>query len=220
MMLIIAVVGGGISGTLTVLQLVKQSRAAMSIIWFDSQNKFCKGYAYTTFDEQHLLNVRASNMSVFTDEPFHFTDWLKQYHPNYTHSHFVPRKLYGEYVLDTFEKLKYTNPLVSISQLPEEVKSINKIDNEFSVTANKTYLVKKVILAFGNFLPAHPLSLSNEFVTSKNYFQNPFNLQLTNNLQNAKNITIIGSGLTMIDVIVSLSHYNYKGVINVISPHA
>lgn len=220
MTLTVAVVGGGISGTLTVLQLVKQSRVAVSIIWFDSQNKFCKGYAYTTFDEQHLLNVRAANMSVFADEPFHFTDWLKQYHSNYTPSDFVPRKLYGEYVLDTFEKLKHTNPLVSISQISEEVKSINKIDTNFHVTANKTYLAKKVILAFGNFLPAHPLSLSKEFITSKNYFQNPFNVKLTNNLQKIKNITIIGSGLTMLDVIVSLSHYNYKGSINVISPHA
>lgn len=216
----IAIVGGGISGTLTVLQFIKQSKKPLSVLWFDTQNKFCKGYAYSTFDEQHLLNVRASNMSVFADEPNHFTDWLMQFHPNYTAKDFVPRKIFGEYVLFTFENLKHSNPQVSISQIAEEVKSIFKKNDEFELTSHTNYVAQKIILAFGNFLPAHPKSLSTDFIFSKYYFQNAFNVQLTQNIATCKNITIIGSGLTMMDVVVSLAHYNYKGKIHIISPHA
>lgn len=61
----IAIVGGGISGTFTVLQCIKQCRQPLSVIWFDAQDKFCKGYAYSALQEEHLLNVRANNMSVF-----------------------------------------------------------------------------------------------------------------------------------------------------------
>ncbi|MBA4239230.1 MAG: hypothetical protein C0448_00780 [Sphingobacteriaceae bacterium] len=216
----IGIVGGGISGTLSVLQIIKQSKKPLSIYWFDTQNKFCKGYAYNTFDEGHLLNVRASNMSVFPDEPHHFVNWLNIHHPKYSPKDFVPRKLFGDYVLHTFELLKKSNALITIHQIAEEVKSIKKIGDCFEMNTHQNYQVQKIILGFGNFLPAHPRSVSKEFISSKNYFQNAFNVQLTNQIQLHNNITIIGSGLTMIDVIVSLSHFNYKGKINVISPHA
>ena len=216
----IGIIGGGISGTLAVLQIIKQSKTPLSIFWFDSQNKFCKGYAYNTFDESHLLNVRANNMSIFPDEPNHFVNWLNIHHPSYTAKDFVSRKLFGDYVLHTFESLKNYNSLITIYQIAEEVKSIHQSDDTFEIKTHQSYLVRKIILGLGNFLPAHPRSISKEFVSSKQYFQNAFNVQLTSQIQSCNNITIIGSGLTMIDVIVSLSHYQYKGKINVVSPHA
>lgn len=216
----IAIIGGGISGSLTVLQIIKQSKKPLTIFWFDTQNKFCKGYAYNTFDEGHLLNVRANNMSVFPDEPSHFVNWLGVHHPKYSSKDFVSRKLFGDYVLHTFESLKDSNPLITLYQIAEEVKSINKPNDFFEIKTHQNYQAQKIILGFGNFLPAHPRTISKEYISSKNYFQNAFNAQLTNQIQLHDHITIIGSGLTMIDMIVSLSHFNYQGKINVISPHA
>ncbi len=215
----IAIVGGGISGTITVLNCIKQSRKPLSIIWFDAHNKFCKGFAYSTTEKNHLLNVRANNMSVFVDEPNHFVNWLNQNHPDYTAKDFVARKLFGEYVQDVFETLKQNNPLVSIVQIAEEVTSINRIKSGFELKSNKTYQAKKLVLAFGNFLPAHPRSVSRKFISSDNYFQNAFHPQLIQKTLKKKNITIIGSGLTMIDVVSSLSDKQYKGTIRLISPH-
>ena len=73
----IAIVGGGISGTLVVLNVLKQSQVPVSILWFDDKNAFCKGLAYSTQNDGHLLNVRASNMSVFVDEPEHFDNMFQ-----------------------------------------------------------------------------------------------------------------------------------------------
>jgi uncharacterized NAD(P)/FAD-binding protein YdhS len=216
----IGIIGGGISGTLSVLQIIKQSKKPLTIFWFDTQNKFCKGYAYNTFDEGHLLNVRASNMSIFPDEPNHFVNWLSVHHSKYLPKDFVSRKIFGDYVLHTFQSLKDSNNLITIHQIAEEVKSMKKTDDCFEIKTHQNYQVQKIVLAFGNFLPAHPRSISKEYISSKNYFQNAFNVQLTNQIQQHNNITIIGSGLTMIDMIVSLSTFNYKGKINVISPHA
>lgn len=80
----IAIIGGGLSGTLTVSQSIKQSRKPLSIIWFDAHNKFCKGLAYSTSDDHHLLKVRASNISVFSDKPDHFINWLNKHQPHYS----------------------------------------------------------------------------------------------------------------------------------------
>ena len=216
----IAIVGGGISGTLTVLNLIKQSENPLQIIWFDAKNQFCKGLAYSTLDEQHLLNVRANNMSVFADEPTHFVNWLQHHYSQYSSSDFAPRKLFGEYVQATFDDLKNTNPLVSIQQIAEEVIDIEKKENVFQLKTTETYNAQKLVLALGNFLPAHPRSISKEFVESENYFQNAFHSNIIQQAITKKNITIIGSGLTMIDVLISLHHHSYSGKINIISPHA
>ncbi len=216
----IAIVGGGISGTLTVLQLIKQCKTALTIFWFDSQNVFCKGYAYHTFDENHLLNVRANNMSIFADDPQHFINWLTNKYAHYSSTDFVPRKIYGEYVHDTFENLRHSNPFISIFQIAEEVKSIHQTNEGYTLTSNQTFQAQKIVLAFGNFLPAHPSSITKDFITSKHYFQNAFNVHLMQHLALCHNITIIGSGLTMIDLVISLAHYDFKGKVQVISPHA
>lgn len=216
----IAIVGGGISGTLTVLNCIKQSKTSLKIIWFDAKNQFCKGLAYSTSDEQHLLNVRASNMSIFTDEPTHFVNWLSQYHPTFNANDFVPRKLFGEYVTDTFENMKLINPLVSIEKIKEEVIDIQKTADEFELKTFHLYTAKKIVLALGNFLPAHPHSKSKDFISAENYFQNAFHPDLTQHFVRKKNITIVGSGLTMIDLLISLHHHSYAGKITIISPHA
>ena len=216
----IGIIGGGISGTLTVLQIIKQSKTPFNIFWFDTQNKFCKGYAYNVIDEGHLLNVRANNMSIFPNEPNHFVNWLAVHHPKYSPTDFVSRKIFGDYVFHAFESLKNFNPLITIHQIAEEVKSINKTDHVFEIKTHQSYRAQKIILSLGNFLPAHPRSISKEYISSKNYFQNAFNAQLINQVQLHNNITIIGSGLTMIDVVVSLSRIKFSGKINVISPHA
>jgi uncharacterized NAD(P)/FAD-binding protein YdhS len=216
----IAIVGGGISGTLTVLNCVKQSKIPLKIIWFDAKNQFCKGLAYSTSNLHHLLNVRAGNMSIFADEPNHFTDWLTQNHPHYKASDFVPRKLFGEYVNDTFEVLRNSNELVSISKITEEVVDIKTIDDVFELKASNTYKAQKVVLALGNFLPEHPRSISKAFIESENYFQNAFHTKLSEKALTKNDVTIIGSGLTMIDALILLHYNSFSGQIHIISPHA
>lgn len=217
---IIAIIGGGISGTLTVLNCIKQCKKNTSILWFDSQNNFCQGYAYSIDNEYLLLNVRANNMSIFADEPNHFVNWLAKNQYQFKPQDFVPRKIFGNYVKSVFEELKNSNPFITITEIAEEVVSINKTDNGFELKTINRYLAQKLVLAFGNFLPAHPSSFSKEFISSSNYYQNAFDGNLMHEVLSKKNIVIIGSGLTMIDVVVSLYQHQFKGKIQVISPHA
>ncbi|MES2761430.1 MAG: FAD/NAD(P)-binding protein [Bacteroidota bacterium] len=216
----LAIIGGGISGTLTVLNCIKHSQQPLSIIWFDASNQFFKGLAYSTTDEHHLLNVRAGNMSVFVEEPEHFVNWLKQHHAHYIATDFVSRKIFGEYVQDTFNTLKNNNPLVSIQQIAEAAACIDKSETGFEIKTTRTYQAQKLVLAVGNFLPAHPRSVNKEFIGSENYFQNSFDPKIAEQVKDKKNITVIGSGLTMIDVVISLARSNYKSQLQIISPHA
>jgi uncharacterized NAD(P)/FAD-binding protein YdhS len=216
----IAIVGGGISGTLVVLNCLRQSQVPLEISWFDKTNAFCKGFAYSTLQPGHLLNVRAANMSLFPDETEHFVNWLAAIYPAYTAKDFVPRKLFGEYALHTWEALKDTNPIVKVTQYGQEVTAIEKTEQGFRVSAAQIHNCGQVVLALGNFLPAHPRSQDRQFVTAANYFQNAFHPGLPTAAASQKQVTIIGSGLTMIDTVISLTDNGYKGHITVISPHA
>lgn len=216
----IAIVGGGISGTLVVLNCLKHAAKAITIHWYDKSNQFAKGYAYSTSNNLHLLNVRASNMSAFPDEPSHFINWLQKNNLPYAPTDFVPRTIYGNYICDTFNQFKAQNPLVTINQYPFEVTQINKSETDFEIITSSTKNnCHFVVFAVGNFLPAHPKSTNLDYTAQPNYFQNPFSKDITKHVNEAKSVTIIGSGLTMVDVVLTLSSNDYKGKINVISPH-
>lgn len=215
----IAIIGGGASGALVVLNLLKQATSPMQVLWFDNKQRFGKGLAYSTTDIAHLLNVRAINMSLFADEPMHFFNWLQKNNEPYHKNSFVPRSIYGNYICDTLHNLIQGNKLVSIDFINEEVIAINGLSYFEIVTRQKTYKAEQLVLAFGNFLPRHPRSLQSEFKSSKNYFRNAFDEKLIPCAVLKNAVTIVGSGLTMIDVVVSLQRNNFRGKINVISPH-
>lgn len=216
----LAIIGGGVSGAFVAIHCLRQATSPLRILWFDKDNLFCKGLAYSTTEDAHLLNVRASNMSVFADVPGHFTDWLQAGRYPYKGSDFVPRRIYGLYVSHTLETLKQQNSLVEIVQIAEEVSSVTRGDQAFTIRAAQSHEASRVVLAIGNFLPGHPRSQAYEFTASPYYFQNAFAKSVLEEAVLAKkHITIIGAGLTMVDMALALTQRHYSGRLSILSPH-
>ena len=74
----IAIIGAGFSGSLLAVQLLKRALPNGRIYLIEKNAQFGGGLAYSTGNANHLLNVRASRMSAFVDEPDHFTNWLQR----------------------------------------------------------------------------------------------------------------------------------------------
>ena len=72
----VAIVGGGASGALTTAHLL-QHAGHIRLTLIEPRAQLGRGLAYATQNESHLLNVRASNMSAFPDDPDHFWRWLR-----------------------------------------------------------------------------------------------------------------------------------------------
>ncbi|MDR3461341.1 MAG: FAD/NAD(P)-binding protein, partial [Beijerinckiaceae bacterium] len=70
----IAVAGAGFSGSLVALHILRSNPSA-TVILIERAAEFGRGLAYGTCDPKHLLNVRASNMSAFPEDPDHFIKW-------------------------------------------------------------------------------------------------------------------------------------------------
>src|ERR1700761_6023692 len=88
----VVVVGGGFSGTLVAVHLLRQSNnVEVDIV---DERLPGRGLAYSTSCDAHLLNVPAIRMSAFGSEPLHFLEWLPAHGvPAAGSDLFAPRKL-------------------------------------------------------------------------------------------------------------------------------
>ena len=93
---VVAIVGGGFSGTLVaahLMRLATEAKQPLHVVLHDRQAAYGEGAAYRTVDSRHLLNVPASNMSAWPDRPTDFLTWARTKDAATEPGDFLPRKL-------------------------------------------------------------------------------------------------------------------------------
>jgi uncharacterized NAD(P)/FAD-binding protein YdhS len=232
----VAVIGAGFSGTLTAAHIVRISGGTVSVALIEKRKRFARGVAYATEDLSHLLNVPAGKMGASAQDPEHFLRWCHE-HPdscraagvqNVLTRSFVPRKLYGDYLEELLENTRRRWP--SLRLLQEEVADLRlKPSGQFIVefVGGGTINAAKVVLALGNFPPGDPKLRDQRFHTSRRYLTDPWAQSTAERLSEQGAILILGSGLTALDLLLSLAKRPGTGVIHLISrrglfpqPHA
>ncbi len=122
---VIAIIGGGFTGTMVLanlLRLSRQSPAPLHFILIDRQPAVGEGVAYRTNDSKHLLNVPAGRMSAWPDRPDDFLAFARAGDPSVTPDDFLPRKLYGQYVRQTLlEQAGSPGDNVSVEMIRDSV---------------------------------------------------------------------------------------------------
>ena len=73
----IVVIGGGLTGAAFVLHLLRDHDPAATITVVEPAATLGAGLAYSTTDPVHRVNVSASRMSLFSEQPEHFEAWLR-----------------------------------------------------------------------------------------------------------------------------------------------
>ncbi|MGS2642190.1 FAD/NAD(P)-binding protein [Streptosporangium sp. LJ11] len=99
----VAVVGGGASGTLAAVHLLREARARampLEVVLIDRYGRHALGQAYSTTDPHHLLNACANKMSGLDDDPGHFLRWALDDGLDVSASDYLPRRTYGRYLRD------------------------------------------------------------------------------------------------------------------------
>ena len=103
------IIGGGASGVLLAYQLLQRPGSDFCVTLIEKRADIGRGLAYHTGNPEHLLNVRAANMSALPDDPDHFWRWLAARGPGRALCPdpfcFVPRRLYGDYIASLVEPL-------------------------------------------------------------------------------------------------------------------
>jgi uncharacterized NAD(P)/FAD-binding protein YdhS len=225
----VIIIGAGFCGIVTTLNLVKRAIIQdIDITLIHDGSPFGKGVAYNPNSNKALLNVPCEKMSCFHDEPNHFLDWIcrqdgfETHTPEFVAKLFLPRALYGKYLLETWNEYISNLPkAITINLIEELAVDISSCENGYAVTLKSGVIVnsKFVVLATGNEKPANPKIQNPEFYSSKQYFQNPWEKTATTNFDPSKDILIIGNGLTMVDTVLELTENKFKGHIYSISPN-
>ena len=89
----VAVVGGGASGTLLAIQLLRKAPPGWRLVLVDRQGDFARGLAYRTQEPSHVLNVAARRMSALPDDEEHFLAWLRRQEPDAGPDTYAVRRL-------------------------------------------------------------------------------------------------------------------------------
>ncbi len=218
----IAIVGGGFSGTLATIRLVKlltETQNTAKIFLIEKTKKLAKGLAYDTQCELHLLNVAAQDMSAFPEDKDHFINWLAERYSAVAPSAFVSRKIYGEYLSELFQKtLDSKGTSIEVEVINDEAVELSADEKHLKLASGRTIDINRLVLATGNFQPNQVVA--NVSVTNSDaYFNDPWAPEALAGLSTHDNVLLIGTGLTMVDLAVQLNAAGHQGIITAISRH-
>lgn len=215
----IAIVGAGFTGALLTLHLLDRCGDQDRILLIEKSPRLGAGLAYSTGNSNHLLNVRAGNMSAFSAAPDHFVDWLGGLQPPLRDqlaeppgpTGFAPRGLFGAYVqqclADAVWRGEHAGRLTIVS---DEVVAIERDSGGLGLrlATGRRSTADLAVLAIGNFPPQRGQGP---------VFGDPWDERAVAELDPEAGVIILGTGLTMVDTVVSLLDRGHRGPIQAIS---
>ncbi|RAK51344.1 FAD/NAD(P)-binding protein [Phenylobacterium deserti] len=203
--LTVAVIGGGFSGLLTAVHLLRGD-PELVVRLVERAPLFGRGRAYQAAHPDHVLNVRASNMSAFPDEPEHFIRWLEGEGESGARDAFVSRSRYGDY-LQSLLRQQVREPTHAGRLLLEadEATAIEPREGRQRVTLKlgRSFDADAVVLALGLLPPAPPPGADPDVLADDRYVADPWRFDPAAAPEG--DILLIGSGLTMVDVALGLA---------------
>lgn len=216
----IAVIGGGLSGTLAALNLIKSGTSASILLFEKNPARLFRGVAYSGTLPYQPLNVVVGRMSLFSKDPEHFWRWIQAHREQYgtalsdvdLHA-FVDRRIYGDYVQDTFQQEAGDR----VQRVQEGVVGLTSGEQgcEVKCASGQSFLVDRVVLAWGNLQPKLPLPLREV----PGIVADPWSAETAQRIQPEDDVLLVGTGLTMVDWAVSLAQKGHKGRIIALSRH-
>lgn len=227
----VLIVGGGLSGTLLAMQLLRLP-GARRIVVVEPRPELGRGEAYSATELGHTLNGNAARMSVEPEDSDDLTRWLQAYiadggWPESDKQHvpvaelFPPRGLFGLYVQQRLaEALAIGEPNgSSLSHVRDEVIDLQALEHGVRVTLKdgSQWQAGAAVLATGMFAAARTAQRDSSGLNAAAL--DPWNVEALRALPTDARVLIIGSGLTMVDALESLNQAGHRGPIEVFSRH-
>jgi uncharacterized NAD(P)/FAD-binding protein YdhS len=224
----VAIIGAGFTGANLAIQLINRMPAGSSILLIGSAGDTGRGLAYGPEDPHLLLNVRAGRLSLHTDDESHFVRWLaKGCHGGAPLSQsslaqaYVSRAAYGRYVCDTlFRAIERARSRVAVTLVEGTAVRLRPFGDEFRIrlASGERFAATSAALCLGN-APAR-LPLPNDAVAPEareRVIADPWDGIRA--IPKRADVLFVGSGLTMVDQVLSLDRAGHAGRFMAISRH-
>ena len=209
----VVIIGGGFSGTMLAAQLAKRGVSSAIV---EGGDRAGKGTAFSTPEAAHLLNVPAGKMSAWPDHAADFADAVAS--EGYEATDFVPRRRFGAYLSAILDEARRSD-LVKL--VAGEATRAEPADGGWIVTLadGSRIEAKALALAQGN-QPPEPLRAA-EGISPDLFVNDPWSDEgraaVLGVAESGGDVLVVGTGLTMVDVVLSLDSAGHQGRILALS---
>lgn len=224
----IAIIGGGFCGTMTAVNLARLSDHPLRVVIVNAKRPLGRGTAYGTTRGEHLLNVAARNMSALPDLPSHFVDWLRSRSEfcgateKELREMFAPRRVYGDYLrgllTSCLTPIDARSP-VRVETVDDEAVDVVTGDDDGArilLKGGQSLEADQVVLATGN-QPPGPFPCASALKHDERYCGDPWDNWHHKLPAPGGRIVLLGTGLTMVDVVLTLGEIGWQGEIVAVS---
>ena len=197
-----AVVGGGFSGTLTAVQLLRRAEPGTRVLLIERSGDFGPGVAYGTPDDRHVLNVPAARMSACADEPDDLVGWAAVAPDAY-----LPRRVFGEYLRARLAAAA-ARSAARLERMTGEVRRIRPAPGalELVLDGGRHVACDRAVLALGALPAAAPCELPGDPRVVADPWRPGALAAVADALRGdaPAHAVLIGSGPTAVDVALTL----------------
>ncbi|WP_017477005.1 FAD/NAD(P)-binding protein [Pseudomonas sp. PAMC 26793] len=224
----VLIVGGGLSGTMLAVQLLRLP-GKRQILVIEPRQELGRGEAYSAVELGHTLNGNAARMSVDPDNADDLTQWLTAYiadggWPESDQQHvpiselFPPRGIFGLYAQQRLAEAKALSAS-TVEHVRAEVVDLEVDEHATLLTLSDGQQLRGAfaVLATGMFPAARTPQTESSGLNAAAV--DPWDVQAMTQLDPQATVLIIGSGLTMVDAVVSLEQAGHRGPIEIFSRH-
>ena len=223
----VLVVGGGFCGAAVALHLLRDHAGlAADIVVVEPRARLGAGLAYGTTDPEHRVNVAASRMSPFPEEPGHFDAWLRaQGDPAADPASVLPdgrlfprRATYGRYVAETLAAYAGAGGAPALRHLRDHATAARADTNGVQVALAEGAPVRGdvLVLAVGHSAPDLPAALAG-LRDAPGLVADPWDTARLDAIAPDSEVLVVGTGLTACDVVASLRARGHRGRITLAS---
>ncbi|MFK8251872.1 FAD/NAD(P)-binding protein [Ancylobacter terrae] len=227
----IGIIGGGFTGAMFAVHLARSARTPVDIDILEPRPTLGAGLAYGSCRPEHRINVPSDRLSVFAEEPLHFSDWLRRTGRWQADAdaltaegdHYSRRFDFGSYIAELVAETAASNASVStIRHVRAAASGLERHDGAWRVDGDDgsaaTY--DDVVLCATYGAPAFPWPLREDAAAQPHLVRNPWDWPAITAIPRDADVFVIGTGLTMCDAIVTLRQGGHRGSITAVSRRA
>jgi uncharacterized NAD(P)/FAD-binding protein YdhS len=210
----IGIVGGGYIGSAAAIQLARCARQSLNIVIIEPSEMLGGGIAFSAEDPDHRLNAPTGIHFLYPENTESFTEWhaasgAREADPESVAADgrvYARRADFGAYVSGELRNHQQENPSSSaISHLRDSVAGIAKLDDAWRLQLSSGAVLDAsvVLVTPCNLRPALTAPF-RELAEHPAVYANPWDLARLSQIAPDAKALIVGTGLTMADIAVTL----------------
>lgn len=221
----VAIVGGGYAGVACVIHLARAAAERLRIVLIEPSAEPGRGLAHASPHPDHRLNGQPNVHSLYPEAPLHFEQWMSESGTlardpaalTSAGAIYARRADFGRYANEQFRACMAANPSGStVEHWRARVTAIDAASRSLTLDDGRRLPVTAAMLALGWNACSLPRELS-AFADDPRCIADPWQHERVAAIDRDASVLIVGTGLTSLDLIASLSAQSHRGPVIALS---